>query len=355
MSPLVNRRQFLAVASALAGARALWGEDSLLPVPPRVGLCNFACRSHWQAARNGHARAEFSDALGFYEYVRRLGGDGVQTSVRSLSDAGARTIRERVEDTSGYFEADVRLPREASDIAAFESELSLAREAGATVARVVTLGGRRYEVFKSLVEFDAFKVEAIRRLQIAEPLARKHRVRLAWENHKDFLVFEQLEIVRRFDSEWLGVLVDTGNNIALCEDPDAVVDALAPFVASVHLKDMAVQPSDDGFLLSEVPFGTGSLALERIVRTLARANPAACFHIEMATRDPLSVPCRTDGYWAVFAERREADLQRTLGWVDASSPKYPPPRVSGKSFERVLEEEARNNRICLDWSERRVG
>jgi len=33
---------------------------------------------------------------------------------------------------------------------------------------------------------------------------------------------------------------------------------------SVHFKDMAVQPADDGFRLSEVPLGTGALDLPRI-------------------------------------------------------------------------------------------
>ena len=75
-------------------------------------------------------------------------------------------------------------------------------------------------------------------------------------------------------------------NIALLEDPYVTVDALAPFAFSVHLKDMAVQPSERGFLLSEVPCGTGFLDLPRIVATLRKANRDIAFNLEMATRDP---------------------------------------------------------------------
>ena len=70
---------------------------------------------------------------------------------------------------------------------------------------------------------------------------------------------------------------------------------------SVHLKDMAVQPDADGFLLSEVPLGTGMLDLPPASSPrCARRNPAIVFNLEMATRDPLKIPCLTDGYWVTF-------------------------------------------------------
>jgi sugar phosphate isomerase/epimerase len=297
---------------------------------------------------------KFTDALSFYRYARSLGTEGVQTPLRSTDPAAAKALRELVEQDGGYYEADLRLPKTESDLAAFDADARIAREAGATVARSVLLPGRRYEVFKTLDEFRAFHAQAERTLALVDAVLRKHRLKLAIENHKDHTTEEMLPLMRRFSSEWLGVLVDTGNNIALLEEPHAVVDALAPFALSVHFKDMAVQPAPDGFLLSEVPLGTGLLDLPRVVATLQKANPAIVFNLEMGTRDPLRVPCLTDPYFATFPERKAARLDPMLDWVKAHPLQRPTPSVSGKPTAQILAEDETNNRDSLAWMKKQM-
>jgi 3-oxoisoapionate decarboxylase len=292
---------------------------------------------------------KFFDAVGFYQYGRSLGAEGVQTNLRSTDVAVARKIRELVERDGGYYEADIRLPKTDGDVESFETDVRLAREAGATVARTFCMGTRRYEVFKTLEEFKRFHAEAGRSLELAEPVMGRHRVKLAIENHKDHTTEELIAMLRKMSSEWVGALVDTGNNIALCEEPHAVVEALAPYAMSVHFKDMAVQPDPDGFLLSEVPLGTGMLDLPRIVACLTHAHPAIVFNLEMATRDPLKIPCRTDLYWATFPERRASHFANVLERVKANPPKQPPPHVTGLPVGQLLAEEESNNRHGLAW------
>ena len=50
-----------------------------------------------------------------------------------------------------------------------------------------------------------------------------------------------------------GGCVDTGNNISLLDDPMELIEGLAPYAISTHIKDMGVEPWKDGFLLSELP------------------------------------------------------------------------------------------------------
>ena len=312
----------------------------------RISLCTFSCHQHWQAVQKGLPGTKFRDAAGFFDYARDLGAEGVQTAVR---DAGqARAMRTRVE-AGGYYEGDIRLPKQEGDLAAFNNDVQLVREAGGTVARSVLTGTRRYEGFKSLAEVREFRAQGLKTLQLSEPVLRKHGVRLALENHKDQLTTELLEMLRHVSSEWTGVCVDTGNNIALLEEPHAVVEALAPFAASVHFKDMAVQPYADGFLLSEVPLGTGFLDLPRLIATLRQANPGIGFNLEMGTRDPLKVPCLTPGYWAPFAERPAIVLAQAMARVHDHPVQQPPPAVSGKPVAQVLAEEEANNRVSLAW------
>jgi sugar phosphate isomerase/epimerase len=197
--------------------------------------------------------------------------------------------------------------------------------------------------------FQAFHEHAKRTLALIEPILRKHQLKLAIENHKDHTTEELVGMMKAISSEWIGVLVDTGNNLALLEEPHAVVEALAPFALSVHLKDMAVQPSDDGFLLSEVPLGTGMLDLPRMITTLRKANPALVINLEMATRDPLRIPCLTEAFFATMPGRKATHLDAAMRRVKENPPKTTVPGVSGKEAAQVLTEEEQNNRHGLSW------
>ena len=324
---------------------------SSLSPKPHISLCTFSCHQHWQAVQKNLPGTKFHDAVSFFDYARGLGAEGVQTAVRTAVQA--KTIRTKVE-AGGYYEGDVHLPKNEIEVDVFNKDVQLVREAGGTVARAVLTGIRRYEGFKSLAAFNEFRAQCLKTLQLSEPVLKKHGVRLALENHKDQLTTELIEMLRHVSSEWIGVCVDTGNNIALLEEPHAVIDALAPFAASVHLKDMAVQPYADGFLLSEVPLGTGFLDLPQIIATLRKANPGIGFNLEMGTRDPLKVPCLTPGYWAPFADRSAIELAHAMTLVRDHPVHQLPPSVTGKEVAQVLAEEEANNKVSLAWMQQHI-
>ena len=145
----------------------------------------------------------------------------------------------------------------------------------------------------------------------------------------------------------MGITIDIGNNIALAEDPYEVVEALAPWAVSTHIKDMAVVESSDGFLLSEVPLGDGFLDLPRIIRTLRAANPRLHWNLEMITRDPLKVPCLTDKYWATMPSASAVRLARTLASVRKNQCPKALPTISALTLEETLAKEDDNVRACL--------
>jgi sugar phosphate isomerase/epimerase len=336
----MNRRHFL-TSAALVAARSLLAASGA--EKSRLGICTFSCHQRWKLTQP-------TNAADFYHYASELGAEGVQSPLRGCEP---KTIRDLVEQTGGYYEGELRLPKTESDLAAFEAEVRQTREAGASVARAVFTNGRRYEAFPTLEAFRAFHEQAQQTLALIEPTLKKHRLKLAIENHKDHTTEELVGMMKVISSEWIGVLVDTGNNLALLEEPHAVIEALAPFALSAHLKDMAVQTSDDGFLLSEVPLGTGMLYLPRMITTLRKVNPGIVINLEMATRDPLRIPCLTDGYFTTFPERKATHLDAAMNLVKANPPKQQPPAVSDKPIAQVLAEEEANNRQGLDWMNKR--
>ena len=85
------------------------------------------------------------------------------------------------------------------------------------------------ETFESLAEFRRFEERGRRALERAAPIAEKHRVAIAVENHKDHRNDERVALFEHISSEFVGACVDTGNSVALLEDPVDTVTALAPW------------------------------------------------------------------------------------------------------------------------------
>jgi hypothetical protein len=225
-----------------------------------------------------------------------------------------------------------------------------AKEAGACCLRSVCLGGRRYETFSTLEEWNAFAAQSRARLARAVKIVEKHRFPLGLENHKDWTVEEMLPLLRSYGSEYLGACIDFGNNISLCDDPVALVEALAPYAVNSHIKDMAVEEYPDGFLLSEVPLGQGMLPLPSMLATIQKARPGAKFSLDMLTRNPLRIPCLTEKYWATFPARGGVHLARALRAVRANRPSRPLPSIDALGQEERVRLEQANVRESVEYA-----
>jgi sugar phosphate isomerase/epimerase len=314
---------------------------------------SFAVRTAGE--RNRSAGERFSDPIRFLEHARSLGARGVQVGLGIRDEAGARALRERAEAASMYLEGIIALPRNEADVDRFEAEVRTARQAGAKVVRTVMLSGRRYETFSSLDAFRKFASTSEESLKLAAPVVARQDILLAVENHKDWRADELLAILKRAGNDHVGVCLDTGNSIALLEDPMDVIEALAPRSFTTHFKDMGLDEYRDGFLLAEVPFGTGILDLPRAVRILRAARPEIRLNVEMITRDPLRVPCLAANYWATFPDLPGRHLARTLSLVRAHRPSRPLPRISQRPRPEQLQAEDDNIKSCLSFARERLG
>ena len=128
------------------------------------------------------------------------------------------------------------------------------------------------------------------------------------------------------------------------------MEKLAPYTVSTHLKNMGVERSDDGFLLSEVVLDKGFLDLPRMIAVVQQARPKTRFSLEMITRDPLHVPCLTDKYWTTFPDRNGRYLARTLMLVQKEQSSQPLPRVAQLSHDSHVRLEEENVVSCIRYA-----
>ena len=296
----------------------------------------------------------FENALDLMRHCHSIGAGGIQTTVGGWADDFAKKVRDEREKLGMYLEGSIGLPKSAEDVSRFEKEMLLAKEAGAKILRTVCLNGRRYENFKSEEEWNLFKENSLKSIHLAEPIARKHQVYLAIENHKDWKASELAQLIQKLASEWVGVTLDFGNNVSLLEDPMEVIRTLAPFALSTHVKDMGVQSYEKGFLLSEVELGKGIIQLQEAVDLCKKFNPQVTFSLEMITRDPLEVPCLEEKYWVTFEEEKATDLAKVLRMVRDQSYSGNLPKISSLTSEESLGLEESNVVSCLGYAQKQL-
>jgi len=300
-----------------------------------------------RAARGG------SQPFDFVEYCHTLGFGVAETRLDVANAEAVRAFRQKVEAYRMRAILDIPLPRDQAGVAAFDAAVKTAKEAG-VFSLHTAMTQRRYEQFDAFGDFKKDFERCQNTIALAEPVLRKYRMRLGIENHKGWRSLEQAAWLKRVASEWVGVHLDFGNNVSLCEDPMDTLRNLQPYIIACHIKDMAVEPYEDGFLLSEVPLGEGFLDLKGMVRTLRAKDPNMPFDLEMITRDPLKIPVFTDKYWVTFDDSYSPlpgrDLAKVLDIVRKNKPRNPLPRTTGMSAEAQLKLEDDNVSKSIAWA-----
>lgn len=322
---------------------------------PRMGIVIHSYAARWNSKVESEKFPGFKDAIDMMEHCHKIGAGGVQVNIRDWSQDFSKKVRDRREKLGLFVEGSISLPKDRGDVSRFEKEILAAREAGSGIVRTVCLNGRRYENYKSLSAFQEFAKNALTSLELAESVVRKLKIKLAVENHKDWRAPELVDIMKKIDSEWVGVTLDFGNNVALMEDPMDVVNALAPYTFTTHVKDMGVSEHEDGFLLSEVPLGEGVLDLRKMFDVCRKHREDVNFNLEMITRDPLKIPCLTDEYWETFPEVTPREMAAVLRLVKQRPFKTGLPQVSHLDEEQRLSAEEQNIIASLQYSRSDLG
>ncbi len=297
----MTRRSFVSVAAAAGVAR-------MMPAAQKKTTLGLAPASL--------TIKRVRDPMAYLEYIADLGFGGCQIGIRNDTPMETiHAIRNKAESAGLYLEGSTRQARD--DSGEFEERLKLYQEMGVTNFRTTCLSGRRYETFGTLGEWRQAEIQFKKWLALSVRVCDRLKIKMGVENHKDWTTEEFVAVLKEYESEYLGVCLDMGNNVSLCDDPHETIDTLAPYAVNMHIKDIGVQSYEDGFLLAQVALGTGILDLKRITAMLKRCHPKINFTLEMMARNPLKIPCLTDRYWATMPHRSGRYLARSLNLVKA--------------------------------------
>ena len=239
-------------------------------------------------------------AFDFLGYFHGL-GFGVAEGARPASNDpdAIKAFRDRVEQYNMRVVMDVGYPRDENGVEAFEANVKMAKEAGA-ISLHAAMTQRRYEEFSDFASFKASFERNQKSIAMAEPILRKHQMRLGIENHKGWRSAEQAAWLKRVAASGS---VCTSISAITCRSakiPSIPCENLLPYTFACHSKTWPWSPTRDGFLLSEVPLGEGFLDIKGMVAALQKKDPNMPFDLEMIVREPLKIPVFTDKYWVTF-------------------------------------------------------
>ena len=214
----MNRRKFLSSVAGGLAASALPVSVSMAALPTdKLVITDFALAIRCRAERTGIVPRQLDGPLNYLKYCLKyghsLGAGGMQCGIGTADVEETEALRDYLEANNMFIVGSVRLPHNESDVERFDAHIQGAKRAGADVVRIA-IGRRRYEQADALSPYKAFVEQAWKSLQLAGPVASKHQILLAVENHKDFRVEQMLGMLEKLDSK-VGVCVDTNNSYAL--------------------------------------------------------------------------------------------------------------------------------------------
>jgi 3-oxoisoapionate decarboxylase len=201
-------------------------------------------------------------------------------------------VLDRARDLAREHDIEVEVGTRGTEPEHLQKYLSIAERMGARLLR--TMGGWH----KAPAPVDRIKANFRQVL----PEFTDAGVRIALENYEAYSTADIAAIVREIDNASLGVCLDLTNSFAAMESADEILENLAPFTISVHLKEFTVERLEYlmGFAFRGKPTGQGVLPLAKIFETLLANSRKANVIVEQ---------------WPPFRENLEKTMAMEFDWA----------------------------------------
>jgi sugar phosphate isomerase/epimerase len=232
----------------------------------------------------------------------------------------------------------------AQDAAHLQSYLKTASTAGATTVRAtlshLLCGDRRGLDGGWPAYFEAL----LQRLRDVLPLAEDLGIVLAVENHQDVTSADLIDLyLGSGESRAFGVTLDTGNPLAVAEDPVEFAERIGSLIRHVHLKDYTLHLAPNGYRLARCAAGDGVVDFPAILKIVRGNGQPILPSVEIAAQATRTIPVLESTWWEQHRPEQVRHLIATLRLVwergQAQEAPYSSAWERGESTEAVVREE----------------
>jgi sugar phosphate isomerase/epimerase len=134
------------------------------------------------------------------------------------------------------------------------------------------------------------------------PACEDAGIALAFENYELFRAQELADFVGSFESEAVGICLDTTNSLGAGEGLREVLEALGPLTVNLHVKDFAVRRADHklGFAVEGRPAGQGQMDIPWVLDRIRASSrdPNAIIELWPAPEDDIPATLAKEADWA---------------------------------------------------------
>ncbi len=147
------------------------------------------------------------------------------------------------------------------------------------------------------------------RLREVLPTAEELGLSIAVENHQDATT-DDLLLLHEMTGRSLafGIAFDTGNPLAMAEDPVEAAGRLAPLIRHVHLKDYTIHFAPEGYRLVRCAAGDGVIDFPSILAIVEANNGSLYPGVEIAAQATRTIPLFDSGWWSTYPARGATEL-----------------------------------------------
>lgn len=210
-------------------------------------------------------------------------------------EAALRSYRSRAEEKGiSFVVAGPKLETEA-----LRKAIGVAKLLGATTIRTTLssiLCGDRAPI-GGLAGWKRHLAAQAEILKSVAKFAEDEGIRIGVENHQDATSADLIWLCETVDSPNIGIVLDTGNPLAVAEDPVEFAQRILPHLVHVHLKDYWMVSTEQGYRLVHCPIGAGVVDFAALFK-LFDTKPDVRRHIEMAALNERHVRILDESWWA---------------------------------------------------------
>ena len=284
-----------------------------------IGLCVYGIAYTAGFAGRGTPRANPRplDAVGVMELAAKLKLAAIELPfayIHPQEDEAALRAYVEAANEAGLQVISAGLPIEVEP---FRRHLAACKRLGIKTVRCVLssiLTGDRRPI-GGLEGWQNHLDQKIAILKELAPLAEEAGVRIGVENHQDATSADLVYLCQAVNSPNVGVTLDTGNPLAVAEDPVEFARTILPYLVHVHLKDYRLTPTPEGYRIFHCAIGAGVVDYPALFDLFRTKDDLVC-NIEMAALGERHIRLLTDEWWAGHTQRPVAAVLPVLRMRD---------------------------------------
>jgi sugar phosphate isomerase/epimerase len=245
---------------------------------------------------------------GLMDAAEEMGLSGIEAHLPSAEPSAVAALADELRARNLTMVADTHVLVD-QDVGDLRTYLKAAPRLGTRVVRAMLSGvlcGDRRKLAGGWEERMERSAAVLRELL---PLAEDLGIAIAIENHQDATSDDLLRLAEMSgNSPAYGVTLDTGNPLAVGEDPVEFAQRVAHLIRHVHLKDYTIHFAPEGYRLVRCIAGTGVIDFPKILDIVGGNGHKVTPGIEVAAQQTRTIPLLEEGWWAHYPPKAATQL-----------------------------------------------